>query len=108
MDDLTRAVFDAVYNSYTQRLVRLLFAGVLVLKHIARGFVFSWPLYLLSVAGFVLPGEFVWLFLLLLIPALMVSGSILLLGLSEEYQQHVQGQILKVGDWWRLMLGTSS
>jgi hypothetical protein len=106
MDELTRAVFDAVYRSTTQRGLRLLFGGLLAVKHTLRGFIFSWPLYLLSLAGLALPGDYAWLFLLLVIPALMVSGTILLLGLSEEYREHVQGRILKACDWKRILLGT--
>jgi len=105
MDELTRAVFDAVYNSRRQRGLRLLFGVLLALKHILRGVAFSWPLYLLSAAGFVLPGEYAWLFLLLLIPAAMVSGTILLLGLSEEYRDHVQRRILQPHEWKRIVMG---
>lgn len=105
MDDLARAVFDAVYRSTTQHSLRLLFGGLLVLKHTLRGFGFSWPLYLLSLAGLVFPGEYAWLFFLLLIPALIVSGAILLLGLSEEYRETVHGRILKLHEWKRIVLG---
>lgn len=105
MDELTRAVFDAVYRSSSQRGLRVLFGVLLVLKHSLRGFGFSWPLYLLSFAGLVFPGEYAWLFFLLLIPALIVSGSILLLGLTEEYSESVHGRILKLHEWQRIVLG---
>lgn len=105
MDELTRAVFDAVYRSNAQRGLRLLFGGLLVLKHTLRGLIFSWPLYLLSMAGLALPGDYAWLFYVLLIPALMVSGAILLLGLSEEYREAVHGRILKLHEWKRIVLG---
>jgi len=108
MDELTRAVFDAVYRSTAQRGLRMLFGGLLVVKHVLRGLIFSWPLYLLSLAGLALPGDYAWLFLLLVIPALMVSGSILLLGLSEEYQEHVQGRILNIHDWKNILLGSEA
>jgi hypothetical protein len=103
MDELTRAVFDAVYRSTTQRGLRLLFGGLLILKHTLRGFMFSWPLYLLSMAGMALPWDYAWLFYLLLVPALMVSGTILLLGLSEEYRATVQDRILKLHEWKRII-----
>jgi len=106
MDEFTRAVFDAVYNSRSQRALRLLFGALLALKHVLRGLAFSWPLYLLSVTGFALPGEYAWLFLLLLIPALIVSGSILLLGLSEEYQEKINGRLLKLQEWKCILLGS--
>ena len=105
MDEFTRAVFDAVYRSPKQRLLRALFVNILALKHVLRGIAFSWPLYLLSGAGLALPGEYAWLFQLLLIPALIVSASILLIGLSEEYQGHVQGRLIKPGDWKNMIIG---
>jgi hypothetical protein len=63
---------------------------------------------LLSAAGFALPGEYAWLFALLLIPALMVSGSILLLGLSEEYQEKINGRLLKLKEWKCIVLGSEA
>lgn len=108
MDEFTRGVFDAVYRSRTQRGLRILFGGLLTLKHVMRGLAFSWPLYLLSVAGFVLPGEYAWMFLLLLIPAFIVSGTILLLGLSEEYQEKINGRLLKLREWRRIAWGSEA
>jgi hypothetical protein len=108
MDEFTRAVFDAVYNSRAQLGLRFLFGSLLALKHILRGLAFSWPLYLLSSAGLVLPGKYAWLFLLLLIPALMVSGSILLMGLSEEYQEKVSGRLLRRQEWKNIVFGSAS
>lgn len=108
MDELTRAVFDAVYRSTAQRGLRMLFGTLLVLKHALRGFAFSWPLYLLALAGLALPGDYAWLLFLLVIPALIVSGSILLLGLSEEYRESVHGRILKLHEWKRIVLGSET
>lgn len=105
MDEFTRAVFVAVYNSPRQQGLRLLFVLILAVKHVLRGFFFSWPLYLLAAAGLVFPGEYAIIFQFLLVPALIVSVSILLLGLSEEYQEHVQGHILKTHDWKTMLFG---
>lgn len=102
MDELTRAVFDSVYRSAPQRSLRIFFPCLLILKHTLRGFAFSWPLYLLSLAGLALPGEYAWLFYLLLVPALMVSATILVLGLSGEYFETVHGHILKLREWSRI------
>ena len=96
MDEFTQAVFDAAYASRTQRNLRLLFGTLLILKHSLRGFVFSWPLYLLSAAGLALPGEYARAFLLLLIPAVAVSGYILIKGLREDYRAVVRGRLLKL------------
>jgi Na+/proline symporter len=105
MDEFTRAVFEAVYNSRAQRSLRFFFSALLTLKHVLRGLLFSWPLYLLSAAGFALPGEYAGLLMLLIIPAVMVSGSILLLGLSEEYQERINGRLLKLQEWKYIVWG---
>ena len=98
MDEFTQAVFDAAYASRSQRNLRLLFGFLLVLKHTLRGLVFSWPLYLLSAASLVLPGNFGWVFALLLIPGMAVSGYILNKGLREDYAAFVKGRLLKSSD----------
>jgi len=106
MDELTRAVFDAAYHSRPQRSRRVLFGALLVVKHILRGLLFSWPLYLLSLAGLALPGQYAWAFLLLLIPAVWVSGHILKKGLREDYAAHVRGRLLELRDLRRVVFGT--
>lgn len=105
MDEFTRAVFDAAYHSRPQRLLRLWFGVLLFLKHILRGLAFSWPLYLLAFAGWVAPGFQAWVFLLLLVPAVGVSGMILSKGLREDYHALVQGRLLKRGDIKRALFG---
>ena len=105
MDEFTRAVFDAAYASRPQRQLRLLCGALLVLKHALRGFAFSWPLYLLSAAGLVLPGQFAWMFLLVLIPAFVLSGYILAKGLREDYGAMVRGRLLKPIDLRRALMG---
>lgn len=103
MDELTQAVFDAVYHSPRQRLLRLAFVFLLGLKHTLRGLLFSWPLYLLSLAGLALPGQFAWAFLLLLIPAVWVSGYLLRKGLREDYEAQVRGRLLEYRDLRRAL-----
>jgi len=98
MDEFTQAVFEAAYASRAQRNFRLLFGLLLVLKHTFRGLIFSWPLYLLSATSFVLPGNFGWVFALLLIPGVAVSGYILNKGLREDYAAYVKGRLLRSGD----------
>ena len=79
--------------------------ALLACKHTLRGLVFSWPLYLLSTAGLALPGKFARVFLLLLIPAVGVSGWILTKGLREDYRAAAQGRLLKLGDIRRALFG---
>lgn len=105
MDELTQAVFDAAYHSRRQRSLRFMFGTLLMLKHILRGLLFSWPLYLLSAAGLALPGEYAWAFLLLLVPAIAVSGVILSRGLREDYRAVVQDRLLKRGDIRHALFG---
>ena len=105
MDDFTQAVFDAAYHSRQQRNLRLLLGALLILKHTLRGLLFSWPLYLLSLAGLALPGKFAWAFVLMLIPALAVSGYILSKGLREDDRAVVEGRLLKPGDARRALFG---
>ena len=105
MDEFTQAVFDAAYHSRRQRILRFLLGALLILKHTLRGLLFSWPLYLLSLAGLALPGKFAWAFVLMLIPALVVSGYILAKGLREDYRAVAQGRLLKLGDVRRALFG---
>ena len=106
MDEFTQAVFEAAYASRAQRNLRRLFGFLLVSKHILRGLIFSWPLYLLSAASFALPGNFGWVFALLLIPGVAVSGYILNKGLREDYAAFVKGRLLKSVDLRRAFWGS--
>ena len=106
MDEFTQAVFEAAYASRAQRNFRLLFGLLLVLKHTLRGLIFSWPLYLLSAASFALPGNFGWVFALLLIPGVAVSGYILNKGLREDYAVFVKGRLLKNVDLRKAWIGS--
>lgn len=105
MDELTRAVFHAAYRSRAQTHLRLLLSALLVGKHILRGLLFSWPLYVLAFAGWAVPAFHTWVFLLLLIPAVAVSGMILRSGLREDYKTFVAARLLKPGDIRRALFG---
>lgn len=61
-NDFERGVFLAVYNSRKQRHHRLAAGTALALKHALRGVLFSWPLYLLALAAFAVPGSFMLVF----------------------------------------------
>lgn len=105
MDEFTRAVFHAAYRSRAQRNLRLLLSVLLVLKHILRGLIFSWPLYVLAFAGWAVPAFHTWVFLLLLMPAVAVSGMILRTGLREDYKTYVAARLLRRGDIRKALLG---
>ena len=76
---------------------------VLILKHALRGVLFSWPLYLLTLAAYAVPGSFVFIFVLLLVPAVYVSWVILSRGVKEDYEKLVDGYILRSGYLGRML-----
>ena len=102
-NDFERGVFLVLYDSPKQRLHRLVAAIALVIKHALRGILFSWPLYMLTLAAFAVPGSSKLLFVLLLIPALYVSWIILSRGVKEDYDKLVAGYILKSGYLGRML-----
>lgn len=93
-NELERAVFMASYQSPKQRLRRKIAAILLAMKHGLRGFLFSWPLYLLPLSVFALPDQYKYLFILFLLPGLFVSGIILRKGITEDYAEFVSDRLL--------------
>ena len=102
-NELERGVFLAVYNSRKQKQSRLFALALLSVKHALRGLLFSWPLYLLALAAFAMPGSFALVFVLLLLPALYVSWMILSRGVREDYGRLVDGHILREGYIGRML-----
>lgn len=94
-NEFERCVFLASYNSIKQRRNRI-FAGTLLgIKHGLRGMLFSWPLYLLPLASLALPGQLKLLFIVLLLPGFYVSGIILRRGIKEDYENLVNGRLIR-------------
>ena len=102
-DYFERGVFLSVYQSPRQRRHRRIARCLLCLKHGLRGVLFSWPLYLLPLAAWVLNARYLPLILLLLLPGLYISGVILLRGVRSDYAQLVDGVILRAGYAGRLL-----
>lgn len=102
-NDFERGVFLAVYNSRKQQNYRMAAGLVLSLKHALRGILFSWPLYLLALAAYAVPGSFVLVFILLLMPAVTVSWVILSRGVKEDYEKLIDGYILRSGFLGRML-----
>ena len=94
---LERAIFLAIYKANKQRMRRKKAAVLLVLKHGLRGLIFSWPLYLLPIAAFALSGQYKYIFIIFLIPAMYVSALILKKGIVEDYKHFVVDRILNDG-----------
>lgn len=111
--ELQRGVAEALYRSGEQRIRRSTATTLLGLKHTLRGVLFSWPLYLLGLASFALPpgepsGEHWidsrWLLLILLLPAVAVSFSILRRGIREDYCKGIHNTLLDWQDVRQLLL----
>jgi hypothetical protein len=102
-NEFERGVFLVVYSSPRQKLHRTIATAALVIKHALRGIVFSWPLYMLTLAAFAIPGSTKLLFILLLAPGVYVSWVILSRGVREDYQNLVDGYILKPGYLGRML-----
>ena len=96
-NDFERGVFMALYTSPRQRRYRGIAHLLLVIKHGFRGILFSWPLYLLPLAAWLLQARYLPLIVLLLLPGLIISGAILRRGIREDYARLVDGYILKPG-----------
>ena len=88
-------MFLVVYNSRKQRYSRVIASVVLVMKHVLRGLLFSWPLYLLALAAYSIPEGSVWVVLLLLLPAMYISWGILNRSIKEDYEYLVYGYLLR-------------
>ena len=101
--EFERGIFLSVYNSPRQWLRRAVAHLILGLKHGLRGILFSWPLYLLPLAAWLLQARHLPLILLLLLPGLVISGAILRRGVREDYARLVEGYILREGYPRRLL-----
>jgi hypothetical protein len=101
--EFERGIFLSIYNSPRQRLRRAVARLILGLKHGLRGVLFSWPLYLLPLAAWLLQARHLPLILLLLLPGLVISGAILRRGVREDYARLVEGYILWKGYPRRLL-----
>ena len=102
-NDFERGVFLVLYDSPKQKLNRIVAAVALVIKHALRGILFSWPLYMLALAAFAVPGSSRLLFIVLLVPGLYLSWVILSRGVREDYENLVNGYILKPGYLGRML-----
>lgn len=96
-NEFERGVFLSLYNSPQQRAHRVIARTLLGFKHGLRGVLFSWPLYLLPLAAWVLQARYLPLILLLLVPGLVLSGLILTRGVREDYARLVDGYIMPRG-----------
>lgn len=102
---LARAVYSSVYNSRAQRGLRLSAGLLLFGKHMVRGWLFSWPVYVLAVAGFYAAGWVRLLLWSLAVPGIALSLYVLLRGVREEYRTRVSGQLLARTALLRLLRG---
>ncbi len=87
-------IFMAAYGSTAQRRRRALAISLLTAKHTARGLLFSWPAYVLALAVFHSQQLHALAYLLLLVPALILSVVILVRGVRDDYRRSVQHVLL--------------
>lgn len=104
-NELARAVFRALYGSRAQRLQRLAAGLMLATKHTLRGMLFSWPLYLMALAGLFAPPIVAVLLWLLAVPGIGISLFILGKGIRDDYRARVAGRVLAPGDLAQLLRG---
>lgn len=102
-NEFERGVFKVVYDSQKQRWSRAAALLALIVKHVLRGILFSWPLYLLALAAYSIPETSIFLVLVLFLPAVYVSWTILNRGVREDYENMVQGYLLRSGYIGRIL-----
>jgi len=90
-------LLQALYDGPRQRLSRFGILTLLSLKHILRGLLFSWPLYLLGFSALLIPGENALWLLLFMIPGIWVSWKILWPGIHGDYQRYVKDVVFRQG-----------
>ncbi|UCB54106.1 MAG: hypothetical protein JSW45_09095 [Thiotrichales bacterium] len=56
-NEFERGVFLVLYDSAEQKFYRIVAITALILKHALRGILFSWPLYILALAAYAVPGS---------------------------------------------------
>jgi hypothetical protein len=105
--DLARAVFRAVYETRVQRSARITAGALLFARHTLRGLLFSWPLYLMAVAGFFVPAPVNLGLWALAVPGIAISFYVLIPGVREEYRAQIAGRLLTRGDFRCLLVGRS-
>lgn len=106
--ELARAVFRALYASREQRWRRLVAGLLLAAKHTLRGMLFSWPLYLMAVAGFFVPAAFGIFLWLLAVPGIGISLYILGKGIRDDYRSRIAGRVLAPGELARVLRGETT
>lgn len=95
--EFERGVFMATYASPLQKRRRAFAVVVLIVKHVVRGLLFSWPAYVLALAAYHSGAVHAVVYLLLLVPALGVSMLILVRGVRDDYRVYVKGLLLQPG-----------
>lgn len=95
--EFEQGIFLASYDSPPQKRRRVLAVVLLGLKHSLRGLLFSWPAYVLGLAAFYSAQVYALAYLLLLVPAVLLSLVILLRGVRDDYRDRVKGVLLQAG-----------
>jgi len=103
---LAEAVFASVYGSREQRSLRGLALTILILQHTVRGLLFSWPLYLMTTAGFLIDSPVRWWLWTLGVPGIGISLYVLARGARADYRAHVKDRLMVHGALMRILRGS--
>lgn len=96
--ELEKAVFKSLYQSREQQWRRKVALGLLIVKHMVRGLMVLWPIYLLLVLLMVVPkGEHQGLYYLALLPGLLMWIYVFIRGARRDCARVVNGRLLKKG-----------
>ena len=100
-NDFERAVFLANYNTWRQRLLRVLAAALIASKHGLRGLLYVWPLTLLLFVE--LPGAWGWLRMGLILLAVAAWFRFIYGSVRDDYRRFVEGLLLQPHELRRVL-----
>jgi len=91
--DLEKAIFQSLYLSKTQCLLRLLGIALIAGKHGLRGLFFVWPITLLLFVD--LPGAWAWLKLIIVGLAIAAWLRFVYASVRDDFDRFIKNKILK-------------
>jgi hypothetical protein len=103
-EGLERAVFQSLYQSRAQYWHRKIALALLIIKHMVRGLMVVWPIYLLLIVLMVIPkGQYYGLYFIALLPGLIFWIYVFIRGAMRDYARVVKGRLLNKGYVARLL-----
>lgn len=99
--ELEQAIFNSLYRTPRQRLLRIASIGLMMAKHGLRGLLYVWPLTLLLFIEF--PGYWNWAKLILIGLAIAAWFRFIFASVRDDYGRFVKGKILDVSHWRKVL-----